>query len=231
MVGDSGRGGGGVAFPDGFVWGVATAAYQTEGAVEEDGRQPSIWDTFSHTPGKVYRGDTGDIASDSYRLLDRDLDLLSELGVRAYRFSIAWPRIQPTGSGAVNQPGLDHYRRLVAGLLDREIEPVATVYHWDLPQPLEDAGGWPVRETAERFAEYAAIVGRALGDAVSRWITVNEPWVAANLGYGMGVHAPGRTDPPRRPPRPTTCCSVTGSPFRRCAPSCRPGRRSASPST
>jgi beta-glucosidase len=182
----------GARFPEGFVWGVATASYQIEGAVREDGRGPSIWDTFSHTPGKVRRGDTGDIACDSYHLFERDLDLLSELGVRAYRFSVAWPRVQPSGSGAINEAGLDYYRRLIAGLLDRDIEPVATLYHWDLPQPLEDAGGWPVRQTAERFADYAGIVARALGDGVTRWITVNEPWVAANHGYRSGIHAPGR---------------------------------------
>src|SRR5579862_8444978 len=182
-------------FPKGFLWGCATASYQIEGAAAEDGRRPSIWDTFSHTPGKVHRGDTGDIACDAYHRLEDDLDLLVSLGVAAYRFSLAWPRIQPEGSGAINQPGLDYYRRLVDGVRDRGIEPVATLYHWDLPQPLEDAGGWPVRRTAERLAEFAAVVGRALGDGVARWITVNEPWVAANLGYGVGTHAPGRADP------------------------------------
>jgi beta-glucosidase len=181
-------------FPDGFLWGVATAAYQVEGAAQEGGRGPSIWDTFSHTPGRVRRGDTGDTACDAYHRLDSDLDLMSELGARAYRFSIAWPRIQPTGSGPANPQGLDYYRRLVAGLRERGIEPVATLYHWDLPQPLEDAGGWPHRDTAERFAEYAAIVAEALGDGVARWITINEPAVVANHGYRTGVHAPGRSD-------------------------------------
>ncbi len=181
-------------FPDDFLWGVATAAYQVEGGAGQGGRGPSIWDTFSHTPGKVRRGDTGDIACDAYNRLDSDLDLLASLGVRAYRFSIAWPRIQPVGSGSVNAEGLDYYKRLVAGLRERDIEPLATLYHWDLPQPLEDAGGWPLRETAERFAEYAAIVARGLGDGVSRWITVNEPFVVANHGYRTGVHAPGRAD-------------------------------------
>jgi beta-glucosidase len=181
-------------FPDNFLWGVATASYQIEGAAQQGGRGPSIWDTFSHTPGKVRRGDTGDIACDAYNRLDTDLDLLTELGVHAYRFSIAWPRIQPTGSGAVNEEGLDYYRRLVTGLRERGIEPVATLYHWDLPQPLEDAGGWPVRATAERFAEYAAIVARALGGNVARWITLNEPYVVANHGYRVGTHAPGRSD-------------------------------------
>lgn len=181
-------------FPDGFLWGVATAAYQIEGGAREGGRGTSIWDTFSHTPGKVRRGDTGDVACDAYNRLDSDLDLLTDLGVRAYRFSIAWPRIQPGGSGGVNSEGLDYYKRLVAGLREREIEPVATLYHWDLPQPLEDAGGWPERETAERFAEYAAILARGLGDGVARWITLNEPFVVANHGYRTGIHAPGRTD-------------------------------------
>jgi beta-glucosidase len=182
-------------FPDDFLWGVATAAYQVEGAAREGGRGPSIWDTFSHTPGKVRRGDTGDIACDAYHRMDSDLDLLSELGVGAYRFSVAWPRIQPSGSGPVNEEGIDYYRRLVAGLRARGIEPVVTLYHWDLPQPLEDSGGWPRRETAERFAEYAAIVARALGDGVARWVTVNEPCVVATNGYRLGVHAPGRADP------------------------------------
>jgi beta-glucosidase len=181
-------------FPDDFLWGVATASYQVEGAVREGGRGLSIWDTFSHTPGKTRRGDTGDIACDAYHQLDSDLDLLSDLGVGAYRFSVGWPRVQPDGSGPVNQEGLDYYRRLVDGLRERGIEPVATLYHWDLPQPLEDQGGWPRRETAERFADYAAVVAGALGDGVARWITLNEPFVVANHGYRIGIHAPGRTD-------------------------------------
>jgi beta-glucosidase len=181
-------------FPEDFLWGVATASYQVEGAALEGGRGPSIWDTFSHLPGKVRRGDTGDIACDAYHRLDSDLDLLSDLSVQAYRFSIAWPRVQPDGHGAVNSEGLDYYKRLVSGLRDRGIEPVATLYHWDLPQPLEDAGGWPARDTASRLADYASIVGVALGDEVGRWITLNEPFVVANHGYRTGVHAPGRTD-------------------------------------
>jgi len=186
-----------LAFPPGFVWGASTAAYQIEGAAHEDGRGPSVWDTFSHTPGKVRRGDTGDVACDAYHRSCDDLDLMSSLGLRAYRFSIAWPRIQPTGKGPVNQPALDHYRSLVEGLRDRNIAPAVTLYHWDLPQALEDAGGWPERETAERFAEYAAIVGEALGDTVSLWITLNEPEVVANQGYRTGRHAPGLRDPAR----------------------------------
>ncbi|HET7479395.1 MAG TPA: GH1 family beta-glucosidase [Rubrobacteraceae bacterium] len=181
-------------FPEGFLWGTATAAYQVEGAVNEDGRGPSIWDTFSHTPGKVYRGDTGDIACDQYHRLEQDLDLMAELGINAYRFSVAWPRIQPEGGGAVNQKGLDYYRRLVDGLRQRGIQPMLTLYHWDLPQALEDRGGWTSRETSDRFAEYAGVVYEALGDTVPYWITLNEPWVAAWLGHGYGVHAPGHAD-------------------------------------
>jgi beta-glucosidase len=182
-------------FPADFLWGAATAAYQIEGAADEDGRGPSIWDTFSHTPGRVLDGDTGDVADDHYHRWEDDLDLMVQLGLQAYRFSIAWPRVQPDGRGAANQQGLDHYRRLVDGLLERGIEPVVTLYHWDLPQALEDAGGWPARDTAMRFGDYAELVGRALGDRVDRWITLNEPWCSAFLGYASGVHAPGRTEP------------------------------------
>jgi len=185
----------GRGFPEGFRWGTATASYQIEGAATEDGRGPSIWDTFSHTPGKVLNGDTGDVAVDHYHRLEEDLGHLAALGVGGYRFSVAWPRIQPTGSGPANQKGLDFYERLVDGLLERGIAPVATLYHWDLPQPLEDAGGWPVRATAERFEEYAALVVGALGDRVEIWTTFNEPWCTAYLGYASGVHAPGRTEP------------------------------------
>ena len=184
-----------IPFPDGFLFGAATAAYQIEGAVDEDGRGPSIWDTFSHTPGRVAHGDTGDVACDHYHRLDEDLDLMARLGLDSYRFSIAWPRIQPTGRGAANQQGLDFYARLVDGLRDRGIRPLATLYHWDLPQALQDAGGWGVRETSEAFADYAAIVGEALGDSVDGWTTLNEPWCSAFLGHASGVHAPGITDP------------------------------------
>ena len=181
-------------FPEGFLWGTATASYQIEGAVDEDGRKPSIWDTFSHTPGKVLHGDTGDVACDHYHRLEEDLDLMAQLGLRAYRFSVAWPRVQPDGSGGANQKGLDFYRRLVDGLRQRDIEPMLTLYHWDLPQALEDRGGWTSRETSERFADYAGIVYGALSDSVSAWITLNEPWVAAWLGHGYGLHAPGKKD-------------------------------------
>jgi beta-glucosidase len=182
-------------FPTGFLWGSATAAYQIEGAVREDGRTPSIWDTFSHTPGKVANGDTGDIAVDHYHRWRDDVRLMADLGLTAYRFSVAWPRVQPTGRGPAVQRGLDFYRGLVDELLAHGIKPMATLYHWDLPQELESAGGWPERDTAYRFAEYAGIVGEALGDRVENWVTLNEPWCSAFLGYASGVHAPGRTDP------------------------------------
>jgi len=182
-------------FPEGFLWGAATASYQIEGAASEGGRGASIWDTFSHTPGKVLHGDTGDIACDHYNRLEEDLDLMAEVGLKAYRFSVAWPRIQPDGSGPTNREGLDFYRRLVDGLRERSIEPMLTLYHWDLPQALQDGGGWTSRETAERFAEYTELVYGALSDSVSYWITLNEPWVSAWLGHGYGLHAPGLRDP------------------------------------
>jgi beta-glucosidase len=181
-------------FPPGFLWGASTSAYQIEGAVDEDGRGQSIWDTFSHTPGKVHGGDTGDIACDSYHRYEEDLGLLGALGVGGYRFSIAWPRVQPSGEGPVNQRGLDYYRRLIADLRDRGIVPVATVYHWELPQALEDEGGWGNRDSAERFAQYAELLARELGDEVGMWITHNEPLQAADQGYRRGTHAPGKTD-------------------------------------
>jgi len=181
-------------FPAGFLWGAATAAYQIEGSVTADGRGPSIWDTFSHSPGRTLNGDNGDVACQHYKRLAEDLELVQQLGLRAYRFSVAWPRIQPDGKGPANEAGLDFYRRLVAGLLERGVEPVCTLYHWDLPQALEDLGGWTSRDTSERFAEYASMVGDALSDGVARWITLNEPWCSAWLGYGTGVHAPGRAE-------------------------------------
>jgi len=183
-------------FPLGFVWGAATAAYQIEGSTGADGRGPSIWDTFSHAPGRTYMGDTGDIACDHYARLDSDLDLIQALNLGAYRFSVAWPRVQPAGHGAANAAGVDFYDRLVDGLLQRGIDPWLTLYHWDLPQPLEDRGGWPEREIVGRFAEYARIVVDRLGDRVRHWITLNEPWVFTMVGYGDGRHAPGRRDWP-----------------------------------
>lgn len=184
----------GLVFPAGFLFGSATASYQVEGAATEDGRGPSIWDTFSQTAGKVLNGDTGQIAADHYHRLEEDLDLMASLGLGAYRFSIAWPRIQPSGRGPANATGLAFYGRLVDGLLARGIRPIATLYHWDLPQALEDEGGWTNRETAYAFADYARIMGEALGDRVDTWTTLNEPWCAAYLGYAAGVHAPGRTE-------------------------------------
>ena len=173
---------------------MATSAYQVEGAVGEDGRGTSIWDTFCRKPGRIRRGDTGDVACDQYHRYEDDVALMADLGIGAYRFSVAWPRIQPEGRGAANQPGLDYYRHLVDALNRRGIAPLPTLYHWDLPQALEDEGGWGNRDTATRFAEYAAIVHRSLRGEVPSWITLNEPWVAAWLGYGTGIHAPGRTD-------------------------------------
>jgi beta-glucosidase len=181
-------------FPPHFVWGVATAAYQIEGAAREDGRGTSIWDTFSHTRGKVLNDETGDVACDHYHRWREDVALLGDLGVGAYRFSIAWPRVVPTGSGASNTAGLDWYERLVDALLESGIQPWVTLHHWDLPQPLEDAGGWPERATADAFAYYVELVGRRLGDRVHTWITLNEPWCSAFLGYYTGEHAPGRRD-------------------------------------
>ncbi|OJV83596.1 MAG: beta-glucosidase [Cellulomonas sp. 73-92] len=187
----------GRTFPSDFVFGSATASYQIEGAVHEGGRGPSIWDTFSHTPGKVLNDDTGDIAADHYHRVAQDVALMQELGLEAYRFSVAWPRIQPTGAGEPNAEGLAFYSDLVDRLVAAGIKPVVTLYHWDLPQALEDEGGWSNRETAYRFAEYARIVARALGDRVHTWSTLNEPWCSAFLGYASGVHAPGVTDDER----------------------------------
>ena len=181
-------------FPAGFLWGAATASYQIEGAVDEDGRGRSIWDTFSHTPGKVAHGDTGDIACEFYHRWEEDLDLLVSLGLQAFRFSIAWPRVQADGRGAPNQRGIDFYRRLVDGLHHRGITPAITLYHWDLPQALEDEGGWAARETAERFGEFAQIVASALNDASALWMTLNEPLQVAHQGYRVGTHAPGHRD-------------------------------------
>jgi beta-glucosidase len=183
------------ALPADFVWGAATAAYQIEGAVDEDGRGKSIWDTFSHTPGRTQDGDTGDVATGHYHRWRDDVAIMQALGLNAYRFSIAWPRVQPGGSGPLEPRGVAFYDRLVDALLAAGVAPVPTLYHWDLPQELEDAGGWPARDTAARFVDYAAAIGTALGDRVRDWITLNEPWCAAFLGYASGVHAPGRTSP------------------------------------
>jgi len=179
-------------FPAEFVWGAATASYQIEGAATEDGRGESIWDRFSATPGKVRTGDTGLVACDFYHRYREDIALVRELGLDAFRFSIAWPRILPEGRGRVNQAGLDFYDRVVDELLANDIEPFVTLYHWDLPQALEDQGGWASRETVDAFCEYAQVVAARLGDRVGRWITHNEPQVASWAGYGSGGHAPGR---------------------------------------
>ncbi|NVI87196.1 GH1 family beta-glucosidase [Actinomadura sp. BRA 177] len=181
-----------MGLPEGFRWGVATAAYQIEGAVDEDGRGPSTWDTFAHTPGRVRDGHTGDVACDHYHRWPEDVALMSGLGVDTYRFSIAWPRVQPSGSGPVNAKGLDFYERLVDGLLAAGIAPAATLYHWDLPQPLEDAGGWMERDTAYRFAEFSYLAAERLADRVEMWITLNEPVVVTAYGYAFGVYAPGQ---------------------------------------
>ncbi|BAG18801.1 GH1 family beta-glucosidase [Streptomyces griseus] len=180
--------------PADFRWGVATSAYQIEGAVAEDGRTPSIWDTFCRVPGAVEGGESGDAACDHYHRMPEDVELVAGLGIDTYRFSLAWPRIQPGGRGPANAKGLDFYKRLVDEVQGRGITPWITLYHWDLPQELEDAGGWPARDTALRFAEYAALAHEALGDRVEHWTTLNEPWCSAMLGYAHGVHAPGRRD-------------------------------------
>ncbi|WP_437594573.1 GH1 family beta-glucosidase [Sorangium sp. So ce1000] len=182
-------------FPDNFVWGTATSSYQIEGATNEDGRSESIWDRFAKTPGQIVDGTNGDIACDHYHRWPEDIALMKSLGMMAYRFSIAWPRILPNGRGAVNQKGLDFYSRLVDGLLEAGIEPYATLFHWDLPQVLQDeVGGWQHRSTADAFVEFADVVSRKLGDRVKKWITHNEPWCTAFLSYEKGIHAPGMRD-------------------------------------
>jgi beta-glucosidase len=181
-----------IAFPKGFFWGAATSAYQIEGAWNEDGKGESIWDRFAHTPGKIRSGDTGDIACDSYHRFSEDLALLRAMNLNSYRFSISWPRVQPTGSGPANFKGIDYYSRLVDALLEARIRPFVTLYHWDLPQALEDAGGWPARDTASRFADYVELVARALGDRVSDWMLFNEPLAFTYRGYLEGSYAPGR---------------------------------------
>lgn len=183
-------------FPPDFLWGAATSAYQIEGAAREHGRGLSIWDQFAATPGATHRGETGDIAADHYHRMQEDVALMHSLGLGAYRFSIAWPRVLPEGTGAVNTQGLDFYDRLVDTLLAYGITPLVTLYHWDLPLALHERGGWLSRDTAFAFAEYAEVVARRLGDRVEWWLTHNEPWCAAFLGYGIGVHAPGIRDMP-----------------------------------
>jgi beta-glucosidase len=181
-------------FSNDFLWGTATASYQVEGAAQEDGRGVSIWDTFCRTPGKVLAGENGDVSVDQYHRYPEDIKLMADAGLQAYRFSIAWPRIIPDGTGKVNQKGIDYYRRLAQALLDQGIQPIATLYHWDLPQPLEDKGGWTNRETAYAFQSYAQVCFDQFGDLIHSWITLNEPWCSAYLGYRDGHHAPGITD-------------------------------------
>ena len=181
-------------FPPDFAWGAATSSYQSEGAVDEDGKGPSIWDTFSHEPGRIASGDTGDVACDHYHRWAEDLDLMAAHGLNAYRFSVSWPRVQPDGRGVVNDRGMDFYRRLTDGLCERGIRPALTLNHWDIPQAIQDGGGWQSRETVDRFAEYTRLVVEALGDRVEWWITHNEPWIVSALGYRLGIHAPGMRD-------------------------------------
>jgi beta-glucosidase len=183
-----------LVFPQDFVWGTATASYQIEGAYQEDGRGLSIWDTFSHTPGKVVNNDNGDVACDSYHRYEEDVALLKKLGVKAYRFSIAWPRIFPQGTGEVNEKGLDYYHRVIDALLEAGIEPCVTLYHWDLPQALQDKGGWANRETIDAFVNYAEVAFKAYGGKVKQWITFNETWCISFLSNYIGAHAPGNTD-------------------------------------
>src|SRR3954470_9848632 len=180
-------------FPPDFVWGTATASYQIEGAANEDGRGESVWDRFAATPGKVRNGDDGAIACDFYHRYHDDLALMRELGIDAFRFSIAWPRVLPAGRGEVHAKGLDFYDRLVDELLATGITPYVTLFHWDTPQPLEDEGGWPARGIVDAFEEYVTAVADRLGDRVKHWITHNEPWVVSWVGHGWGHHAPGRT--------------------------------------
>ncbi len=182
-------------FPDGFLWGAATAAYQIEGAAAADGKGASIWDTFTHRPGRIAGGDTGDVACDHYHRYREDVALMTDLCLNAYRFSISWPRVLPAGAGQANEAGLDFYDRLVDALLACGIRPFVTLYHWDLPQALQDRGGWASRDTAAAFGDYAALAGRRLGDRVTDWITLNEPFSVTLMGHIVGAHAPGERDP------------------------------------
>lgn len=183
-----------MSFPENFTWGTATSSYQIEGAAHEDGRGPSIWDTFAATPGKVVNGENGDVACDHYHRYPQDIALMKDLGVSAYRFSIAWPRLFPAGSGRREERGFDFYSRLIDELLDNGIKPIPTIYHWDLPQAIQDNGGWANREIVNLFGDYTQAVGEAYGDRVDKWITINEPWCLTWLGYMSGVHAPGIRD-------------------------------------
>jgi beta-glucosidase len=183
-----------IAFPKGFLWGSATASYQVEGAWNMDGKGESIWDRFSHAPGNVKGGWTGDVTCDDYNRYPEDIAIMKQMNLRSYRYSIAWPRIQPSGQGSLNQKGIDYYKRLTDTVLAAGMRPLVTLFHWDLPQSLEDQGGWPNRDTAARFADYVEIVVKALGDRISTWAIFNEPWVFTYVGYAEGRHAPGKTD-------------------------------------
>ena len=184
----------GARFPEHFLFGTATASYQVEGAWNADGKGESIWDRFAHTTGKIKGGDTGDVACDSYHRYREDIAIMKQLNMKSCRFSVAWTRIQPTGTGAANQKGIDFYSRYVDALLEADIRPMCTVFHWDLPQALEDQGGWPNRDIYKKFADYSAILAKSLGERVQHWAIFNEPWVFTMLGYGTGVHAPGKQD-------------------------------------
>ena len=184
----------GLVFPDGFLWGMATASYQVEGAWNEDGKGESIWDRWAHTRGKIRGAGTGDVACDHYHLYPQDIAMLKRLNQKSYRFSVSWARIQPRGRGAVNQKGIDHYKRVMDVLLEAGIRPFCTLYHWDLPQELEDLGGWPNRDLAGYFADYAGILAKELGDRITVWAPFNMPWTFTNLGYGVGAFPPGRTN-------------------------------------
>ena len=184
-----------MSFPQNFLWGSATSSYQIEGAWQEDGKGPNIWDVFSHPPGRVANGDRGDVAIDHYHRYPDDVALMAGLGLQAYRFSLSWARIMPEGTGAIEQRGLDFYDRLIDTLLEKNIQPMATLYHWDLPAVLQDKGGWMNRDSASWFADYAAVVHNTFSDRVGMWATLNEPWVSAFLGHGIGIHAPGVKDP------------------------------------
>jgi beta-glucosidase len=201
-----------LTFPKDFIWGVATSAYQIEGAWKEDGRGPSIWDTFSHTPGKIANNENGDIAADHYHRWKEDIALLSDMGIKAYRFSTAWPRILPDGTGKVNKKGLDFYDRIVDELLKRKIEPYVCLFHWDLPQALQDKGGWPNRDTTAYFAEYARVVAGRLGDRVNTWFTHNEPWVAPSWDISSATTRPARKISARRSNPCIISCSRTAWP-------------------
>ena len=184
----------GAKFPEGFLWGTATAAYQVEGAWNEDGKGESIWDRFTHTPGKVKGGTTGDVACDQYHLYAQDMALAKRLNQKSYRFSISWPRIQPAGTGAPNMKGIDHYSKVVDAMLENGLRPFCTIYHWDLPQALEDRGGWPNRDLAGYYSEYAGILAKHLGDRITIWAPFNMPWSVAYMGYGVGAFPPGRAN-------------------------------------